>query len=155
MMSAVVLDKEESVMSIPAPESWEVWHSAVLFYKDWKQRRAAKREIDALGRQEGERVLGECGLTRADLATAMRHTFASSILLPEAMQSVGVDPDAFATRHAGWNRDMRRTCMMCSQRSHCSDQLAAASFATRYRDFCPNRDSLDEMAKLHGNGSHS
>lgn len=142
-------------MSIPAPESWEVWHSAVLAYKDWRRRRAAIREIDLLGRLEGDRVLGECGLTRADLGTAMRHTFAASILLPEAMQSVGVDPDAFATRNAGWNRDMRRTCMMCSQRSHCSDQLAAASFAKRYREFCPNRDSLDEMAKLHGNEAHS
>ncbi len=142
-------------MSIPAPESWEIWHSAVLAYQDWKRRRAAVSEINGLGRHEANKVLGECGLSREDFTSAMRHTFASTVLLPEAIVSVGGDPDDFAVRHAEWNRDMRRTCMMCSQRRHCSDQLAAGKFADGYHDFCPNRDSMGELAKLYGNQTHA
>jgi hypothetical protein len=142
-------------MSIPAPESWDLWHSAVLAYQDWKRRRAALNEVNALGRYEAEKVLGECGLTCDDFDIAMRHPFASTALLPEAIRAVGADPDAFEARHPEWNRDMRRSCMMCSQRRHCSDQLAAASFATGYRDFCPNRDSIGELTKLYGNEAHA
>lgn len=134
-------------MSIPASESWELWHSVVLAFRDWKQRRAAMKEIDALASSESERLLGECGLTRDDLSVAMRHTGGANPL-PHAMRSIGVDPRLFEARHRAWNRDMTRTCMMCSERGHCRDQIAAGSFATHYRQFCPNRDSLAEMADL-------
>lgn len=123
-----------------------LWHSAISTFQDWRRRRAAVNEIAALG-SEGEKVLGECGLTRAEFTEAMRHTFASSILLPEAMQAVGVDPVAFEKANAEWNQDMRRTCMLCARRSHCSNLLASSEFSTRYGSFCPNSASFDQMAK--------
>ncbi len=44
-----------------------------------------------------------------------------------------------------WNRDMRRTCMMCPERGLCSDRLATGDFAASYSGFCPNAQSLDEL----------
>ncbi len=122
------------------------WHSAVLTVRDWRRRRAAVNEIAALAPAEGDRVLGECGLSRPDFQRAMRHAFASTILLPEAMKAKGVDPIAFERRQPEWNRDMRRTCMLCAQRSRCSAQLATAEFNDTYQDFCPNSASLDALA---------
>lgn len=124
-----------------------LWHAAVSTFQDWRRRRAAINEITTLGREEGERVLGECGLTRAEFNEAMRHTFASTILLPEAMKSVGVDPLAFEKANPEWNHDLRRTCMLCPRRSHCSHLLATSEFASRYHGFCPNSASFDEMKK--------
>lgn len=122
------------------------WHSAVLTVQDWRRRRAVVNEIAALAPGEGDKVLSECGLSRADFQTAMRHTFASSILLPDAMKAKGIDQTAFERQQPEWNRDMRRTCMLCTQRSHCSAQLASAEFNNTYQDFCPNNVSLDALA---------
>ena len=135
-------------MGMHHPLANGLWHSAVSTFQDWRRRRAAISEIAALGSEEGDKVLGECGLTRAEFNEAMRHTFASTILLPEAMQSVGVDPVAFEKANPEWNHDMRRTCMLCPRRSHCSHLLATSEFANRYHGFCPNSASFDEMTKL-------
>lgn len=134
-------------MAIPGLETHGLWHSAVLTVLDWRRRSAAVAEIEALGADEAGKVLAECGLSRADFAEAMRHTFASSILLPEAMQSLGIDHAAFEQTGAEWNRDMRRTCMLCSHRRQCSDELNSSAFNTDYRDFCPNSASFDALAK--------
>lgn len=122
------------------------WHSAVLTVQDWRRRRSAVNEIAALTPAEGDRVLGDCGLSRSDFQLAMRHAFASTILLPEAMKSKGVDPIAVEREQPEWNRDMRRTCMLCKERSRCSAQLATAEFNGSYHDFCPNSASLDALA---------
>lgn len=122
------------------------WHSAVLTVQDWRRRRAAVNEIAALTPREGDKVLGECGLLRDDFQQAMRHTFASSILLPEAMKSKGIDQATFERQQPEWNRDMRRTCMLCSERSRCSSELATDDFNDSFREFCPNSASLDALA---------
>lgn len=128
------------------PQAYKLWRSAVLHYKDWRQRRAAVLEISQLG-NDGERMLAECGLTRSDFRQAMRAAFASKILLPEAVKSKDVDPEIFENRYPVWNRDMRRTCMMCSARRLCSDRLSSGEFEASYRDFCPNAGSLDALAE--------
>lgn len=132
-------------MSIPA---LDLWYSAVRAYKEWGERRAALMEIGALGRHEAERVLSECGLSHENFAAAMRRRLASAPLLSEAMRSVGVDPDAFETRHREWSQDLARTCTMCGVRRRCSDELASGSFAASYRHFCPNRDGIGELEKV-------
>lgn len=139
-------------MSIPAPESVEFWHSALSAFKDWRRRRAALSEVKALGREEADRVLGECGLTCEDFASAMGHRFTSNALLPQAMRSVGVDPDAFEACNVEWSRDLTRTCMLCRHRRRCSDALATQSFAASYRDFCPNQDSISALERHCGVG---
>ncbi|QOF74580.1 hypothetical protein IG197_30070 (plasmid) [Aminobacter sp. SR38] len=127
------------------PQSYELWRSVVLRFKDWRQRRAAVWEISQLG-NDGERMLAECGLSRSDFRQAMRLAFASKILLPEAIKSKGIDAETFENRYPEWNRDMRRTCMMCPARRVCSDRLETRDFEASYRDFCPNADNLDALA---------
>lgn len=134
-------------MGMHHPLANGLWHSAVSTFQDWRRRREAISEIAALG-DEGDKMLGECGLTRAEFNEAMRHTFASTILSPEAMQSVGVDPVAFERANPEWNQDLQRTCMLCARRNHCSNLLASSEFANRYHGFCPNSASFDEMKKL-------
>lgn len=129
------------------PQAHELWHSAVLGFQDWRRRRAALTEIEALGRDEGGRVLAECGLSQAEFKGAMRHAFASKLLLPEAMKSRGIDAEAFENRYPEWSRDMGRTCMLCPERSRCSAELAAGEFEASYRSFCPNAGDLDALAE--------
>ena len=137
-------------MSIPAQESVDLFRSAFLAFQEWRRRRAAVKEINGLGRHEAERVLGECGLTAQDFACAMHRDRASTVLLPQALRANRFDPADFAARHIEWNRDLNRTCMLCSQRRHCADALAADRFEASYHDFCPNRDEIDALKKLYG-----
>ena len=135
-------------MGISAPKSWEVWHSAVLAYQDWKQRFATMKEIDALEQEEGGRVLAECGLTRAELRSAMSHAFASRVYLPEAMQSLGIDADALETGDACWHRSLRRTCMLCAERRRCGAALATGAFAGSFQEFCANGSELVALSSM-------
>ncbi|MGF7009334.1 hypothetical protein [Aminobacter sp. BE322] len=129
------------------PQARELWHSAVLGFQDWRRRRAAVHEIEALGCDEGGRVLAECGLSQAEFRQAMRHAFASKFLLPEAMKSRGIDAEVFENRHPEWSRDMRRTCMLCPERRRCSTRLAVGEFEASYRSFCPNAGDIDALAE--------
>ena len=133
-------------MGISAPESWEVWHSAVLAYRDWKQRRATIKEVDALGQEAGGLVPGECGLSRTELRSAMKHAFASRTYLPEAMRSLGIDTDAFEASNTNWHPSLRRTCMLCAERHRCGAALAAGTFGATYQDFCANRADLAALS---------
>lgn len=123
----------------------EFWRSAAAFADDWRRRRAALREVDGLDPHERSRILGEAGLTRRDL-DAMRTPFVGDDLLTRAMHAVGAAPAAFRARHGYWHRDMERVCMACPARSRCRRDLATRDFARRYRHYCPNADSLSEVA---------
>ncbi|WP_269930346.1 hypothetical protein [Aminobacter sp. HY435] len=136
-------------MTVPIVKAYAIWSSAVERYQDWRERRRTFREVEGLDQRERSRLLLEVGMTTTDFATAMRFAFASSILLPEAFRSVGVDYDKFEARHPEWNQDMRRTCMLCPERRRCNDRLKDSSFAATYAEFCPNSRSLEELVSVH------
>jgi len=140
--------EEKAPMTVPVLKAYTIWSSAIVAYQDWRERQKALREVGSLNAHDRSRVLGDVGMTSSDFATAMRFAFASRILLPEAFRSVGVDYDKFEARHAEWNQDMRRTCMLCPERRRCSDRLKDSSFATTYAEFCPNGRSLEELVSV-------
>ncbi|MCA0278187.1 MAG: hypothetical protein LCH86_19490 [Proteobacteria bacterium] len=133
-------------MGISALESWKVWHSAVLAYRDCKQRYAAMKEVDAFEQEEGSLIVGECGSSGTELRSAMDYAFASRVYLPEAMRSLGIDADTFEASNASWHRSLRRTCMLCAERRRCEAALAAGAFETAYRDFCANGTDLAALS---------
>lgn len=123
----------------------ELWHKAAALAGDQRHRMSAAREIAALDPHERDRILGEAGLERWDIAGAMRTPFVSEDLLSQAMNAIGVDPADFQTHHGLWHRDMERLCMACQARSRCRRDLATHDFARRYRHYCPNAISLGEI----------
>lgn len=137
-------------MGISALESWKVWHSAVLAYRDCKQRYAAMKEVDAFEQEEGSLVLGECGSSVTELRSAMKHAFASRVYLPEAMRSLGIDADASQVNSTNWQPSLRRTCMLCVERHRCGAALAAGTFGATYQDFCANGTDLAALSSGKG-----
>lgn len=124
----------------------ELWRSATALGRDWRHRRAALEEIDALDPHERTRILSETGMSRLDLVHALRSPYASDDLLAKGLDSLGVDVDAFYARHVLWHRDLERACTACLARSRCRRDLATGDFSRRYRHYCPNTESIARLA---------
>lgn len=74
-------------MTVPIVKAYAIWSSAVERYQDWRERRRAFREVEGLDPRERSRLLRDVGMTTTDFSTAMRHAFASRILLPKAFKA--------------------------------------------------------------------
>ena len=129
-----------------------LWRSAIGFFHDWRHRSALQREFQLLGHAEGERILRDCGLPRSEFMSSLHKPLLSEDLLSPAMLSVGLDPVAFKIRHPARSRDLERICMACDNHRRCRNDASTDRFASRYRDYCPNRNSFDEIAEP---GEHS
>ncbi len=123
-----------------------LWRSAMALGKDRRRGRAVMKEVNALDPHERARILSEAGMSHGDLALALRSPCASVDLLEHGLDSLGVDVDAFYVRHIPWHRNMERTCAACLARGRCRRDLATGDFARRYRQYCPNSDSLARLA---------
>jgi hypothetical protein len=121
--------------------------SAVEIFRDWQRRDALRRELQALGPVEGERVLHDCGMSRSEYLSSLDNNLLSEDLLEPAMQTMGFDPLAIKTKHPEWSRDLARACMSCRHRLRCRDDVSAKRFATSHRNYCVNSDSFGELAQ--------
>lgn len=124
----------------------EIWHRTAALAGDRRHRAFAAREIAALDPHERNRILGDAGLEHWDMAGALRTPFVSEDLLARALRAIGADPADCRTVNGAWHRDMERLCMACTARSRCRRDLATQDFARRYRHYCPNSESLGEIA---------
>lgn len=122
------------------------WRSALSAAGNRRHRLETAREVDALDPHERGRVLGEAGMSRRDFAGAISAPFASEDLLARGLCAIGIDPMIFDSRQDPWRRDMQRVCAGCPARSRCRRDLATDDFARRYRHYCPNAESLSEIA---------
>jgi len=129
------------------------WRFATDFMKDLRRSRRLTSEIEGLAPDEAARVLGEIGLGVAEFGNVMSLPFASEDLLSEAMISVGIDPDEFYVRNAGWARDLQRTCARCQVRARCRQIMSRGEFARRNKDFCPNSGDLAQILSAARPGS--
>ena len=122
------------------------WRSALSRKEGRKHTVDAVREVDALDARERDRVLGDAGLSRYDFANAMAAPFASEDLLGRGLCAIGIDPVVFSLQRGTWQREMQRVCMGCTARSRCRRDLATDDFSRRYRHYCPNAESLAQIA---------
>lgn len=129
----------------PIGETRRFWRLAADYFSDRMRSRAAVRELDALGPEGCEQVLGDSGMTPSEFREAMRLPFASEDLLAIAMRAVGIDPVDVMSKNPAAYRDICRSCMLCEHRLRCRSDLGLSSFALNHQDFCPNSQRFLEL----------
>lgn len=108
-------------------------------------RHVLRRELaDYAMNSDFDLALADAGLTRAQLEPVIKgHPEAARLLQAmaerlEVEQEYGKDPII--------QREMQRTCSLCTERGHCRRWLRAGS-KDGYQEFCPNADLLDFLQR--------
>jgi hypothetical protein len=65
--------------------------------------------------------------------------------LTTLLRAVGIDPQKLASAEPATMRALRRTCISCSNKHKCGQDVAAGTAARHYRVYCPNAMSLDAL----------
>lgn len=113
--------------------------------REWLERRRRIRELARLDRRDLDRVLGEIGCSRDELAILIRSSAAPRPLLGQMILRLGLER---AFMHAGqqMTREIELRCSLCSNHRQCVHWLRTRGDDEGYRRFCPNAGNFDLLA---------
>ena len=102
-----------------------------------KYRRAAglRRELAKCGPEEVAAIARDIGLSTQELELIAGKGPNAADELPKLLRALTL-------------RDLQRICITCGSKAQCRHELAAATAATHYHDYCPNAVSIDELFRL-------
>jgi hypothetical protein len=111
---------------------------------DWRERDRLRGELDLLERTgQLDDVLGEVGLTRAQIPDLMAARPGTAERLARMMAQAGVDQATL--RAAGGAVDAAWRCQRCQHTEECETWLADRHAAGELPDFCPNKSTFEEI----------
>lgn len=116
--------------------------------RDWWQRHG---ELDALDRDELERIAGDLGMTGWELKHAATRGPDAARLLYERMRALSLTKvDVEQVAH-GLMRDLERTCAWCNKKRACERDLAARPGDRAWEGYCPNAVALTDVKTCKAN----
>ena len=116
-------------------------------WKRWATRRAAIRELNALGMSERENVARDASITVATLDALATRDANSSDELQRLMLTLSLDHQAFKQKYPDVSREMDVICSICVAKARCRRDLAADRSAERYVDYCPNAPTIAALTE--------
>ena len=132
--------QEDDMKSDLALGLGRLWRSTTEAFRDSRRRSALRRQFEKLG----DDALQDCGFSRSEFDASFRNALPLVDLLSPAMLALGLDPVELSP---GRSMDLGRACMFCQYRQRCRNDVSAHRFAARYRRYCLNNDSFDEMVR--------
>jgi hypothetical protein len=66
-------------------------------------------------------------------------------ILPHFLHQLDLDPIVIRRTHPDLMRELESTCVLCTVRSRCEQDLERGCTRATYRDFCPNADRIDAV----------
>jgi len=116
----------------------------------WTEARARWRrlhELQNLSSVELSRIAIETGLSEVELLRMASQPNGIPDLLARRLAALKLSPDEIAAISPFLERDLVRTCCNCTGKRQCADQLDAAPDAPDWKTYCPNADTLSEIAR--------
>lgn len=108
-----------------------------------RRRRALACELSELSMTgDFDRVMGDIGLSRSDVAAMVKGCPDAPQLLAAMAARVGVELSAI--KDATVLRELQRSCTFCGASAQCRRWLRSGR-AAGYRSFCPNAALFDEV----------
>ena len=128
------------------------WEAVDRALDNARRRRALACELSDLSMTgDFDRVMGDIGLSRSDVAAMLKGCPDAPQLLAAMAPRVGVELGAI--KDATVLRDLQRTCTFCSASAQCRRWLRSGR-TEGYRSFCPNAALLDEIRRSATAGRH-
>ncbi len=123
--------------------------AALLAIRDrlncWYAQHKVAREFQALEPTEAERILQDVGLSMSDMPAITKPNAGPSVLLPQRLETVGLDPLYLKTEQRSVYRDLERACMRCPKWRRCARDLARGDAQTGLEHYCENAATIDAL----------
>jgi len=113
--------------------------------KKYRQAVGLRGELANCGAEEVALIARDIGVSPEELRFAASKGPHAADELPKLLRALGVDPQKLASDAPATMRSLQRICISCGNKGECQHELAAGTAASRYRDYCPNAMSLDEL----------
>jgi hypothetical protein len=111
----------------------------------WYARATVTREFEAHNPSEAERLLHDVGLSMSDMPAITKPNAGPSVLLPQRLETVGLDPLYLKIEHVSVYRDLERVCMRCPSWRRCARDLAQGDAQSGLEHYCANAQTIDAL----------
>jgi hypothetical protein len=112
----------------------------------WFSAIARDQQLRQLDKPELMRIVGEAGITVGDFYALNRRGSDAAALLPRRLRACGIDPETISRKSPATMRDMQRVCAFCHRRGTCARDLARGQAPERWRTYCPNGPTIEDLA---------
>jgi len=127
------------------------WVGAVeRLFARWRDSLQQRREFDAAGPEEIERMAREFGMSASDLADLAVRGPSAADLLYQRMSALGLSAADVERIGHGVLWDLERTCSCCGSKKVCGRDLAERPADAKWQDYCPNVLTLESVRKTKG-----
>lgn len=114
--------------------------------RQWRTNLASAHEIEGLGPEERGALARDIGVPEGLLARLAAARAEAGLELPHLMQALSMNVEAVRHRHPAVVRDMSIICSECRAATRCRRDLALGLSAATFDGYCPNADTLKELA---------
>jgi len=137
----------EGVMRTPviAGENAHPTGFITRWWRNWKRRYAATRELDACGEGEVAHLAHDLGVSACELRTLAGRWPDSADLLRRRMDALGIDAAQVGRREPEVMRDLQRVCGQCADERRCEHDLRHDAGDHSWRTYCPNVGTLNAV----------
>lgn len=115
--------------------------------RQWRTNLASAHEIEGLGSGERGALARDIGIPEGVLARLAAARAEAGLELAHLMQALSMNVEAVGHRHPAVVRDMSIVCSGCRAAARCRRDLAAGLSAATFDEYCPNADTLKELAR--------
>ena len=111
----------------------------------WYGRQKIARELAALDPTETEQLLHDIRLSMSDMPAITKPQAGPLVLLPQRLETIGLDPLYLKTDQSSVYRDLERACMRCTNWRRCARDLARGDAQTGLEHYCANAQTIDAL----------
>ena len=112
-----------------------------------------ENQLGECGPDEVRRVASDIGLAPSALGDLAHKGHDAADLLQKMLVALHVDPNVLANTDHQILGDLRRTCIICSERKRCVQEVANGTAGQHFRDFCPRAFTFDVLFGQEGQPS--
>jgi len=132
-------------------EEWPIITNIIAPLAEWWRKRATMRQnltdLDALGADDMARMAQDVGITASELRALATHCSDAADLLDRRLEALGLSATELAHTAPAELREMERLCTMCASKGRCARDLAADPADPVWRRYCPNEQTLMQVAR--------
>ena len=111
----------------------------------WFRGQKLIQELSALPHDETERILHDIGLSMSDMPALTHPNCGPSILLPQRLEKVGLDPDFVEKCDPMTFHDLQLSCVRCNSWRRCARDLARGDVQSGLDTYCLNAHVIDSL----------
>lgn len=114
-------------------------------FGDTPQVRHRFNELNALPREDIERVAHDVGLSTNDLLETSHGNPANIKLMHQMLAQLDIDAASLRAHEPGVYHDMERLCGLCRDTGKCAHDLAKGDAKAHFHEYCLNTATLDAL----------